>query len=1078
VNEDEVQESKDARAIRSLLECLEAHRAEWFLPVFLMLVRHGLHSLRAYLEDPNETVITWGHPVVELHWPVEWDWKRWEEEGRVWAGPEPEDLLRLAAAGGADKVVDALLDFVALNVLQALASWRELKNGDGGFFGYDLQDGRLRPLLPEGLEDELGLKALSEQELGEVLAELYCPFTFDRKGLNRLDPAFTETLASNLLRNLLAKQGETADEAEKSEDEGEAAESVYKAPDRDAQKALADIPADILDMLDDPLRFTIGLEDGRTIEVSVRLAVHAFVVDLDARKVYFPALVGLVLTESGEPADLSGLRDEDKALFWKTIDAVLDHYEGRRLAEVLEDLWKQSIWVMTVGSEESEDAEAQDATPATDGAVATLPAKEKESVPPRCYDVRVLLDGATRLDRNAAHLLGRMEKVTLPKRWGSVKQWEDLVQEERDRLLAEFGPAAFQATDQRGPLLVTKSAFIGPKVPGKPRERQDVVELTPEAEEGVLESLAGQPYRRLLKDDDGIMREYLVKRVRVAGGGTLEVRLTWYSMAWPLVDSAREDHRKALEAERARSEGTLFEMMEPGEQARLDAMLQHLQAIRDGRTVMEYVLGAFGRDGRNPVMIPAWELRTLLECEKDPNGLQRVRGCLRALQEVRYSMKAVGTGNPFRSWGPFLANVDYDPRGRGGHGDGVFFVQVAEPFVGCLKVFEANHRIRNARKVLVYQWSKDLTPEERKGLSYVRGFSALGAFYDRAKGFTDHQRRLRQWIEHELTLNKDGARKDREHLQDRRRNVPEAHEPRVYDSSFCPLLPAGKQFQGALGHFKHNAESGRKLYGSGSPGTATSGPTTEGLLSVLGYEVPSGPSGSKRGAVLRKALADLRAVVEEAMGGVVAVLHRKRWYSLPESVRSLPERDLGQEAKWFLFVAADWQERLHRDLEAHHKRRHTRGEMPYEVKVTTDREAHRQAHEALHGVRHEAEEPAQAQTAADAPAGLPLHHCLRAVRRERGLSQRDVGRLFGISKVTVLKWEAGPLPDEEGKVRGLPIPAELVPLVRRWIETGDSPIAEELAGRKTRRPGVSRLTGKPRKPKVQEPEADPPEGQR
>ena len=63
------------------------------------------------------------------------------------------------------------------------------------------------------------------------------------------------------------------------------------------------------------------------------------------------------------------------------------------------------------------------------------------------------------------------------------------------------------------------------------------------------------------------------------------------------------------------------------------------------------------------VTIPAWELRTLLECEGDPNGLQRVRGCLRALQELRYSMVAAGTGTPSRSWGPFLASVTEEKHG-------------------------------------------------------------------------------------------------------------------------------------------------------------------------------------------------------------------------------------------------------------------------------------------------------------------------------------------------------------------------------------------------------------------------------
>ena len=74
---------------------------------------------------------------------------------------------------------------------------------------------------------------------------------------------------------------------------------------------------------------------------------------------------------------------------------------------------------------------------------------------------------------------------------------------------------------------------------------------------------------------------------------------------------------------------------------------------------MEYVLGCLSKDARNPVKLGAWELRTLLECETDPDGFDRVRGCLRALQELRYHLKVAGVPNLSQdAVGPFLADVE------------------------------------------------------------------------------------------------------------------------------------------------------------------------------------------------------------------------------------------------------------------------------------------------------------------------------------------------------------------------------------------------------------------------------------
>jgi hypothetical protein len=1059
-------EGPRARHLRSMIRTLEHHRTEWFLPVLLGLVRDGLWSLRAYLENPDEADITWEHPAVELQWPVPWDWSRWERDEEVWAGPEPEDFIRQAEAGGEQQLADTLIDFAVLDVLQGLASWTRLANGEEVLYGLILEGGEIQTLLPQPLASELRIPELEAAERHEVLSNLYRPFTFDREGLNRLDPRFTVGLGRNLFLNTISATMEAnlgrdgAAPNGRAEEESRPGGRPVRPLEPEFRQAIRESASAVLELLEDPLRFTFHPDEGTPIEFSIRLAVHPFVVNLDERKVYFPALTALVRPEDGRPVDLSIVGDKDKTRLWKTVSEALDQLQGRSLAEVLEDLHEREKRGQAPARGEANEATGgtQEASRATGSAPAVLPSRPKAIAPQR-----YLLDGSSRLDRATATFVERIGKVPFPKKWASVKRWQDLVRDECDRLQELHGEAAFKPTDQRGPLLIRRFVFTGPKGADRAATRpgQHVVDLTAESEAGLLESLSGRPYRRPIKDDDGVTREYLISRSRVPGGGYIEARVSWYNMAWPLVDSAREDHRKALATEKARYDGTLFELLDPEDQARLDAQLQHVRAIRDGRDLMEYILAVLGRDGRNPVKVPAYELKTLLKCENDPNGMQRVRGCLRALQEIRYAMKVVGGGTPFRSWGPFLGSVNYDPLGRGGgHGDGVFHVQVEEAFIGCLKVFEAGPRIKNARKVMTYDWSKDLDEQDRqqlKGRGYVRAFTSLGVFYDHAKGFTDHQRNLRQWIERELTLNRDGTRKDRRELRFRN-NSPGAVEPRIYESSFCPLLPANRRYHGALSHFDHNPENGRTLYGSGSLGTSTSGPKTEGLMAAMGYEVPSGRSGRKREAALRKVLEDLKAVIEEAMGGVVAAFHRGKWYSLEEAIRQLPEPAIGKEARWFLFPAEDWRERLARDFEDHHAGRFARGETPWLPKVTTDREVHRQSLESLHGIHYQEGGPTSdgEPDAADvAPGPVPLHQQLQAVRKARGLTQSDVGQLFGVSKMAISKWEAGPLPDDQGRVRGLPIPAELVPLIWRWLEAGEPPRPEELASRKTRRTGIS-----------------------
>jgi len=58
-----------------------------------------------------------------------------------------------------------------------------------------------------------------------------------------------------------------------------------------------------------------------------------------------------------------------------------------------------------------------------------------------------------------------------------------------------------------------------------------------------------------------------------------------------------------------------------------------------------------------------------------------------------------------------------------------------------------------------------------------------------------------------------------------------------------------------------------------------------------------------------------------------------------------------------------------------------------------------------------------------------LPNRLTSARKERKLTQAQVGVLFGVSQSMVAKWEK----------KAKEIPARLVPTVRGWVETGRPP---------------------------------------
>ena len=486
-----------------------------------------------------------------------------------------------------------------------------------------------------------------------------------------------------------------------------------------------------------------------------------------------------------------------------------------------------------------------------------------------------------------------------------------------------------------------------------------------------------------------------------------------------------------------------------GIQERRPPFLHGYQELGDGGKVMELILGQVGRQSRNPVQIPALTFRVLLNFENDAHWKGRLEATLNVLRACTFRVDSFGT-QKIKGNGSFLGEWWYQGGGAGSHGDGIYSLHVQPGFLGCLSLFESGtHQLVSGRQVTTYDFGRKLTREEKAEIGWGKkrtgppaatfsGFDAGRVFYNAAEGFSAERGNLVDFIERELTLKRDGVsqvlRNPRVRRTERaKRSAADANEPRLYDRGFCPILAEGKRYYAALGHFRMRPETGRSLYGVRKAQSAAAD-HSEGLLAVLGYVLSPEATKKERRALVRKALEDLKAVVVDYAGGVVAARGSNgSWLTLDEAA-TLSERELGARTKLYLFVPESWKEDRKRKWEARQEERALRGETPHAWKITEN---------PVEALRSRFTIPGKELVGLES---APLHLRLRTARFERGLSLAAVGKLFGVSGVMVYKWEQGAEPEQDGRVAGKPIAPRLIPLMLRWVNSGEGPTVGELRG--------------------------------
>lgn len=950
------------------------------------ILKGALETLRHCIENPEDAAVSWESPWVEARYPVTWDWER---SVIIPPFPEtfPEPIAETLQRGEdpfeknpeeiRDLAVDGVLRSGQVLFLQVVTHGIAVHIKDQKVAGFFFLDSKVK--------DELD--ALPEEERGKRLDHYREPFNLG--GVPWMDED-----GSRYILTPLEKDGGDM------------------------------LPEGLRERVEEVSRLTFeGEVNGVAHRGGVVFVIDPLRVDEDKKEAYFPVTVGLVFTPADTALTTVAIREDD---FTGEFEAYAPAALGL-VPEMVPSSWseeeRKNLWEILLEELPQKVREAFDQDATREEVESLVPASAVAPSPEK----RHLLNGTARISRSAALVKSSMRKLRLPRKMADVKPWSELVEERIKRIREDYKDEAFRDLRRE----TGDPNVHGPLIEKRYKNGAEVVELTREAREELLAEVGPKGYREKVQDADGLFREYVVKRFPVRGGsGYIEARLSWYGKAWPLVEGGIKQKKEELESARRSLPSLPFDDLQTKEREVVNSYLRTWESIRDAYQVMDLILHDFGHRGDNPLQIPVWKLKSILKCESDSHGYRRIRGAIRALQELRFNLKVTREkGLPQEIEGPFIkGSATLTQKGKGAHTDGYFELEISEPFVGCLRVFRVDgSRIRDPRRI--YDWGKKLSKEEKKELKKSEGYvkrSALAPFLDLAEGLSDQQKNLHFWINENITLKRDPTRKKGPHVKIRAA-AKDADEPRLYGRETCPLLPEGQLFHGALGHYQPRPEQGRRLFGTPTRGSEKSGGHAPGLLLEMGYQLPPGAATAKRKDIAKKALQDLHVVVEQIFEGIVAGKRGDHWLTLKDA-EVLPVGEILKSISWFIFLPPTWPDKIPPKVNAYFKKRHESGETPYQVTVTDDRRL------------VDAEISEEAVGLENEPPWIRLY----STRNERKLTQAAVGDLFGVSQQVVAGWEKGP---EEGKA----IPEDVVPLLLRWIENGPAPTGEEMAALRARR---------------------------
>ena len=308
------------------------------------------------------------------------------------------------------------------------------------------------------------------------------------------------------------------------------------------------------------------------------------------------------------------------------------------------------------------------------------------------------------------------------------------------------------------------------------------------------------------------------------------------------------------------------------------------------QSCMVAILGQVVVQSSSSITIPARAFRALLygpdrvKKKKWPrNWKSDVEKILTALSNVEF---AYNSADSRKVQGFFIGEWRYRPAGPGGHGDGDFDIDVKSGFLECLKPFISADGQGGDCATSTFDFNCRPSPEALRRHPYWMLDSGL-PFYCAAAGLSPHALNLCMFIDGNITRNTSAS--GNEGQKGETSSAVPKQELRLYDRSFCPLLPEGRSFVGALGQFRRSPDSGFKLISS------THG---QGLAKKMGLSVTLKD--------VKPALSCLREVVHEYYSGMVVGRCQGHWLSLDE-LQMLPATEAGS-IPLFIFLPKDYRE--------------------------------------------------------------------------------------------------------------------------------------------------------------------------
>jgi len=269
----------------------EKNHPHWRIEVLVSLIKWSLKSLKHYIENVRDSQITWESPLVELHYPIDWNWKA---KGGNDVPPGGHIFGTLTQKNTASKklAVKTLSQMLACRfnarALADVTNWAWLLK----------QNNYYTPVFPAQTTE--ALKAIKgKRERRGCYEELVRPFSI---GVARIDLSGIEMKPGELVPERVTKQ---------------LAESHQQM----------DIQG---------IRFT-GDVNGRKFDMGLVFEIHPLIADYDQKKAYHPVVVGLSILNGdarligGEVVQdtPAGWPKSDREEFWEGLLRELENLTGR-----------------------------------------------------------------------------------------------------------------------------------------------------------------------------------------------------------------------------------------------------------------------------------------------------------------------------------------------------------------------------------------------------------------------------------------------------------------------------------------------------------------------------------------------------------------------------------------------------------------------------------------------------------------------------------------------------------------------------------------------------------------------------